>query len=207
VVFYQFFTDSPGTPPLPVMRYDRDTGEVAPLQDGIFPQVSANGGILAKLEGLGAPDYAEGWLNGTVTDLATGETRWLGRLLDQGPDGFWITQLFSLSADGLRIAFTSVLDDPRDPDLSPPAPAEGLGSAYSTQRAFVYDWATDSLIRADGPGADGYDPEVNSYNPVVSGDGRYLVFLMRRGDEFLGVFIRDLDAGTVERIALATGAP
>ena len=182
--------------------YDRQTGEAQAVGSGFFPVLSADGSMLVYLSRGDAPPYAEGWINAFAYHLVTGERRWLGRVLDFPPDGWWQEQVITVSADGAKIAFRSVLDNPRDPAIPSPEPAGGLGSVYLTIRAFVYDWAADTLERVDAPAS----PDVNSSMPHISGDGRFVAYLSGGvGDPVSAyrLFVRDLETGVSEAVDLS----
>jgi Tol biopolymer transport system component len=165
------------TQPKGVFVWDRQEETLRHVGEGFFPQISGDGSTVAYLRSGGEPGQGEGWINGLATNLITGETRWLGRVLDAAPDGIWTEKVFSLSHDGSRIAFWSVLPEPRGADIPAPEPSGGLGSAYSSQAAFVYDWNTDALTS--------HQPPFNSIgitrNPVLSADGNILIYLWNAG--------------------------
>lgn len=104
-----------------------------------------------------------------------------------GPSGFG---LFSVSADGRYVAFTSEADD------------LVMGDTNGNRDVFVRDILAGSNIlvsvAADGGGANGM-----SYLPAISGDGRYVAFTSYATDLVPGdtnfqrdVFVRDLQTGS-----------
>ena len=105
----------------------------------------------------------------------------------------------ALSADGRLVAFVSE--------------AWNLvsGDDNGTSDVFVRDLVSGTTARASvGPG--GADADGASANPCFSADGRYLVFESRASNLVAGdsngehdVFLRDLAAGTIERVSLTAG--
>ena len=105
----------------------------------------------------------------------------------------------ALSADGRLVAFVSeawnlVLDD-------------GNG----TSDVFVRDLVSGAIVRAS-ISVGGADPNGESANPCFSADGGFLAFESRASNLVAGdsngehdIFLRDLAAGTIERVSLTTG--
>lgn len=166
-----------------VVIYDYETEQETLIGEGYAPQISADGSTVAYLRTGGDAGQGEGWINAYATSVSMGETRWLGRTLDHPADGGGIPRLreFSLSADGQRIAFWSVLADPRGDDIGAPPAVEGLGSAYVTTYLTVYDWMSDSVMWTDHshvpPGSAGW---INSV--TLSAAGERVAFVWRSED-------------------------
>jgi len=107
----------------------------------------------------------------------------------------------SISADGRYVAFRSVADN-----LVP-------GDTNDTGDAFVHDrqiGATTRVSVATG-GAQG---NAASWNPSISGDGRFVAFESMAsnlvfGDtiNFQDVFVHDRQSGATERVSIASGGP
>jgi Tol biopolymer transport system component len=94
-----------------------------------------------------------------------------------------------ISADGSRVAFTSYASD-----LVP-------GINTNLQNVFVRDWrnGTTTLVSANATGQGGGNS--NSYSPVISSDGRFVLFSSQAGNLASGLsgsgpwlFLRDLQA-------------
>jgi Tol biopolymer transport system component len=94
-----------------------------------------------------------------------------------------------ISADGSRVAFTS-----SDSDLVP-------GINTNLQNVFVRDWRNGitTLVSANATGQGGGN--YHSYSPVISGDGRFVLFSSQAGNLVSGMsgsgpwlFLRDLQA-------------
>jgi Tol biopolymer transport system component len=205
VAFFSRSTAEGSTQPSGVFVHDRDTGETRPVAQGFVPQISPDGSVVAYLTGEVVNGQGAGWINAAAVYLPTGETRWLGRVLDQQPDGLWIDRVFSLSGFAEQIAFTSVLADPRDPALPPPPLAEGLGSAYLNQFLFVYVWASGTLTRIDSPDLGG-PGDGRSSSPAMSADGKRLAYLWHSVDGAnFGIHLRDWDAATTRCIPVSPG--
>ena len=202
-----FSAGSTGNGPSGIVLWDREKGFAAIVANGFFPEISADGSTITYLESVGEAQQAVGWINAMAYNVQTGESRWLGAVLDQGPDGWWEERVLSPSADGHKIAFTSVLDDPRNPGPVP-TPGGGLGSAFPNRHIYLYDWATDSVTRVDNAPdlhIDGF-----SYQPAISADGQKVAYLWHRPGEQFGIFLYDVSTDATTEINLidpATGNP
>jgi Tol biopolymer transport system component len=104
----------------------------------------------------------------------------------------------SISADGRYVAFTSSF-----PDLVP-------DDGNSQADIFVRDLLAGTTTRASVDSAGG-DPDGNSVQPSISADGRYVAFFSAATDLVPNdsnlasdVFVRDLQAGTTERVSVDT---
>ena len=127
---------------------------------------------------------------GVTTRVSVSSTGEGSALLARGP---------SISGDGRFVGFTSL-----SANLVP-------GDLNSVDDVFVHDSATATTVRASealGGGAGDRD----SYFASLSGDGRYLAFASVATDLVPGdtnvqqdIFVRDLVAGTTERVSVATG--
>ncbi len=201
--------DGPDSPRSGVYVYDRDTGRAEFIGEGSLPQISADASTVVYISNEGAPDRAQGGFNLVAHNLETGEVRWVGAILDFRPSELWIDRLFTLSVDGSKIVFLSALDDPCDLDTLASAPSGEKSSADSTYRIFVYDWATDSVERADDiPGGDPLPWDAHSRAMAISRNGRFVAFLAYqadRGGKVHGLVIRDLEQNTLD--VLDVGLP
>lgn len=191
VVFASNVFSNPGSR---IVLYDQVEQTTWVIGEGFFPRISADGSTVAYLYSGAIAGQGEGWINAAALDVATGEVRWLGRTLDAQPDGLWTDPGPSPSADGSRIAFWSVLENPRDPEITPPTPSGGLGSAYAEQYLFIYDAATGEIERADPP-EDRPSTGGSSGSPVLSAEGSRVVYLWSdRNLPAFGLYLRDLEA-------------
>ena len=132
-----------------------------------------------------------------VRDVASGTTvrasTGLGGAL--GDDRSWFP---SISADGRYVAFES-----RATNLV-------AGDANQQTDVFVRDLLLGTTVRASA-GAGG-EANGSSFDPAISADGRYVAFDSTATNLVAGdtngvrdVFVRDLVAGTTERVSVATG--
>lgn len=174
--------------------------------DSADPTISADGRFVAFrsfAENLSPEDVAANDV--FVRDLATGTTTLVSRA--SGPAGAAADGESSepaISADGRHVAFVSQANN-----LSP-EDAHG-----NTDDIFVRDLetgVTELISRASGPtGAAGSDV---SFEPSISGDGRYVAFYSRApltADDFDepdfpgDIFFRDRAASTTTLVSRATG--
>lgn len=109
----------------------------------------------------------------------------------------------SLSADGRFIAFTSSADN-----LVP-------GDTNLVRDVFVHDRVTGKteLVSATSSGIPATGTPPGSVHPQISANGRHVAFVsyatdLVPGDSNLAadVFVRDLVAGTIERVSVASGS-
>ena len=164
--------------------------------DGRFVAFSSPDGRLLSLDKNRATDVF-------VRDLVAGTTEMISQrnaaVIPQSGDGScWLPQL-SVSADGRWVAFASSSDDlvPNDTNNAPDV--------------FVRDLTGGATVLAsigfDGSPARGGA----SVNPLISADGRYVVFLSSATNLIAGqsnanwnVFRRDLQAGTNTLVSVGT---
>lgn len=115
----------------------------------------------------------------------------------------------SLSADGRYVAFTSYASNLTDPM---PNPNDDEPDVY------VRDLLLGTTIRLSDPFDGGDYANARSTSPSISANGRIVAFASHASDLIEGdppgfttdIYVRDLDAGTMERISLAldgTSAP
>jgi len=127
-------------------------------------------------------------------DLTAGATKLISKSVSLGPasvrDGYGP----SISGNGRFVAF-----DSKSSNLVP-------GDANHTHDVFVYDQMTDSieLVSVDN---DGVQLQVDSLEPSISEDGRYVVFMAHTNDfsdssYYPNLFIRDRVAHTTTRITV-----
>src|SRR3990172_1262940 len=105
----------------------------------------------------------------------------------------------SVSGDGRYVAFRSAASN-----LVP-------GDDNAFQDIFVHDRQTGATERVSVTSAGGQATN-NSYEPAISGDGRYVTFRSRAADLVAGdtnanddIFVHDLQTGTTERVSVASG--
>lgn len=191
---YVVFAANPiSNPGSHIVLYDQVEQTTQVLGEGFFPRVSADGSTVTYLYNGAVEGQGEGWINAAALDVATGEIRWLGRAIDAGPDGMWNDPGSSPSADGRRIAFWSVLEDPRNPEIAPPTASGGLGSAYAQQYLFVYDALAGEAERGDSA-EDHPSLSGSSASPALSSDGSRVAYLWADRDlPAFGLYLRDLD--------------
>ncbi len=166
--------------------------------------LSADGRILAFLSGASnlTPDDADTFEDVFARDTQTGETVLVSRA--SGPKGANSNRLSegaSVSADGRFVAFMSAATNlhPADPD--------------SVADIYVRDTLTDTTILVSrATGAAGAKGNLGSDSPVITPDGRYVVFQSQATtldpgdrDTLLDVYVRDLQAGTTTLVSRATG--
>src|SRR3990172_9405691 len=105
----------------------------------------------------------------------------------------------SVTGDGRYVAFRSVASN-----LVP-------GDDNAVQDIFVHDRQTGATERVSVTSAGGQATN-NSYEPTISGNGRYVTFRSRAADLVAGdtnanddIFVHDLQTGTTERVSVASG--
>lgn len=136
------------------------------------------------------PDDTNGWRDVFVADLAAG-TNVLVSISTNGFVGSGLSYEPVISGDGRYVAFTST------------ATNLAAGDANRTPDVFVRDLQTGITLlasrRANGTGAG----NSNSHSPVLSADGRWLLFRSQAKDLAAGtfsgldnLFLRDLPLGT-----------
>ena len=164
------------------------------------PSISTDGRYVAFTSG--ASDLVPGDGN-FVEDVFVG-TWWPGRPC--GPA--WTVEVGtrtisslepSMSSDGRFVAFDSYASD------------LVIGDANGFIDVFARNLATGTTMRASVNLADG-DPDGDSYQPSISGDGNYVAYTSSASDLVAGdrngtgdVFARDMAAGTILRASVDTG--
>ncbi|MBV2358419.1 hypothetical protein KUH32_01410 [Thalassococcus sp. CAU 1522] len=122
------------------------------------------------------------------------------------PSGSFVGDYMAVSDDGNRVVYMS------------PDETHDTGDDVIFVDVFVYDRTTQTTelvtVNSDGeqaaPGGENNDN--NASHADISGDGRFVVFQTRAPNlvpddtnDLRDVFIRDLDAGTTERVSVALG--
>jgi Tol biopolymer transport system component len=108
----------------------------------------------------------------------------------------------SLSADGRYVAFTSYASNLTD---DTPNPNDDEPDVY------VRDLLSGTTVRVSDPADGGDYANARSVAPSISANGRIVAFTSHASDLIPGdppgfssdIYVRDLDAGTIERISLA----
>jgi Tol biopolymer transport system component len=167
------------------------------------PSISGDGRLVAfvSLADNLVPGDTNGEADAFVWDWQSGTTRLVSVAADGGPaNGFSASP--AISGDGRLVAFASLAGN-----LVP-------GDTNHAEDVFVRNLETETTERvsvtAGGVQADGY-----SGAPTISGDGRVVAFVSGATNLLPGdtngepdIFVRDLQAGTTERMSVATsGAP
>ncbi|MFO8006949.1 MAG: tectonin domain-containing protein, partial [Candidatus Brocadiia bacterium] len=131
-------------------------------------------------------------------DRFTGQTQLVSRMPGGAVGDAWSGNP-SISADGRYVAFES------------DATNLVTGDTNAHTDIFVYDRQADTLERASVDSAENQG-NGDSSSPDISADGRYVAFHsaasnLVAGDTNAGkdIFVRDLQAGTTERVSLQTG--
>jgi Tol biopolymer transport system component len=173
------------------------------------------GGVQANAESMAPAISADGRYVAFVswsTNLVSGDTNGFGDVFVRDRESGITTRISvasdgtqangesyepAISADGRYIAFTSE--------------ASNLvaGDTNKQSDVFVHDMATGSTVRAS-VASDGTAGNGGSRGAAISSDGRYLVFESDASNLVAGdtnqqtdVFLRDLQAGTTERVNLS----
>ena len=129
-----------------------------------------------------------------VRDVAAGTNELVSAshpvLTSTSPNGASILSAFSASADGRYIAFASEADNLVSGDTN------GFRDIFVRDLATATNWLVS--LAADGASANGL-----SYEPAISGDGRYVAFTSSATNLVTGdtnkatdIFVRDRQAGT-----------
>src|SRR5581483_5027731 len=168
-----------------------------------FPALSGDGRTVAYASA--APDLVAGDTNGVTDVFVSDRTKnqtvrvsvGAGGAEANGPSA--TDSAPALSADGQIVAFASE--------------ASNLvaGDTNNAEDVFVYDRAAGTTTRVSvGPG--GAQAGGDSYDPAVSGDGRYVAFASDAADLVPGdtnratdVFVHDRVAGTTTRVSVGPG--
>ena len=186
-----------------IFRYDRVTAETTLVSrssagvqgDGpsTTPAISTDGSVIAfasQARNLDPDDVNGVGRDVFVRDLESGTTRLVSHK-PNGESGRGISTLYSISADGSTVGFTSNTPRPTKDDVY-----------KKTFDAFAYDVATDvnELVSKSSTGEAASRHSPSSY---VSGDGRYVAFASDAKDLVAGdrnrsrdVFVRDRETGT-----------
>jgi Tol biopolymer transport system component len=142
------------------------------------------------------PDDTNGTTDIFVRDTQTGTTRRVSIALD-GSEANGPSRDPSISADGRYVAFRS--------DASNLLAGDSNGAAD----VFVRDTETGATQRAS-VSTDGAQANGPSDSPAISADGRHVAFASAASNLVLGdkngvpdVFVREISAGTTERVSLA----
>jgi Tol biopolymer transport system component len=171
--------------------------------DGRNPAISADGRHVAfesMANNLSTEDRDENSTDVFVRDLDSGQTELISRASGAtGAAGTDLSNNPSISADGRFVAFES-----RAPLTADDVDGEGfLMDIFVRDRAA----ATTTLVsRATGP--TGAPSEVNSEDPAISADGRFVAFtsdakLTGREDRFApNVYLRDTFAATTTLVSV-----
>ena len=210
---YETTQDSDGRAPIRVVRLrDRSTGKTqalgrgddAPNGPSRSPAISSNGRIVVfascATNLVDGPDA-----NGFAEDIYAydTETHAIRRVsVDaagrQPPDGSSFAP--TISADGREVAFTSTADF----DTATQAPPV---SSARAPNVYVRDTQLGVTMRI-GLGRGGALPNGRSYDPAISGNGRYVAFVSdasnltaRDENDFPDVFLQDLAARTTTLVS------
>ncbi|WBB81121.1 hypothetical protein O7606_07005 [Micromonospora sp. WMMD882] len=161
------------------------------------PTISADGRYVAfTSEAALVPGDTNGVADVYVRDLRTGSLRRVS-VSTTGAQADALTVSPSISADGRYVAFTS------EAALVP-------GDSNGVADVFVRDLRAGTTVRASLTADGGQATGGSSYGPMVSADGRHVVFtsdatdlVPADGNGVADVFVRDLRAGTTVRASLA----
>jgi Tol biopolymer transport system component len=163
---------------------------------GFFPVLSPDGRFVAYLSG-GYDLY--------LWDRTAGASRLVGRsagFTSNPVDGLVILPGFS--ADGRFLVFASSA-----PDLVP-----GQQDGSSSLDVFLHDRETGKNVLVSRVGSATRTPSQGAFSPVISADGRFVVFLSRSGDLAGGsgtipqsVFRFDRQTGAVTLVSRALAGP
>jgi len=179
-------------------RVSNGIGGVPANGESGYPRIDAAGRYVAY-ESI-ATNLAVGDDNGVFDvfrhDLQTGETRRIS-LNDGYPGiGAWGA---SISDDGMRVAFLS--------------DGDGYVAGDGNESTDVFVWDAASGVRRVNLGPAGVEADGGeSYRAEISGNGRFVAFdsyadnlVPGDGNGTSDVFVRDLDAGTTERVSVSAG--
>ncbi len=186
-----------------IFRKDRQTGDVVlagrangangpvPVRSGVDPQISADGNRVAwrTTASLAPADTDGGAYDVYLRDIAAATTL----LVSQGSGGAQALEDvwdFDLSANGQFVAFES------EDALAGASDGNGVSDIYRRDLA----GGTTALMSSNSGGANAANAA--SYDPALSGDGRWVAFLSSATDVVAGyvgggrqVFARDLSGG------------
>lgn len=163
--------------------------------DSVTPSINADGRLVAfasDASNLVANDRnaaRDVFLKNTQTGAIT-----LISANGLGASGYGFSDSPSISADGSRVAFRSYATDLAD--------VENDGNAD----IYVRDLTTGALTVVSA-GLDGKSANGNSFDPVISADGRYVAFVSEAtnlipsdSNDMLDVFVADLTTGKITRV-------
>jgi Tol biopolymer transport system component len=168
--------------------------------DSDHPSLSRDGRYVAFESD--SPGLVAGDTNGTtdvfVRDRTAGTTQRIS-VLSTGAQADYGGEAPSISADGRYVAFASA-------DTLIPADTDGFYDVYVRDR--VANTTTLASVRSAGG-----TPNANSIDAVISGNGRFVAFTTTATDVdgiadtngATDVFVRDLVAGTTQRVSRAGG--
>jgi Tol biopolymer transport system component len=176
-----------------VTRYGTD-----PPEESSGAAISADGRYVAF--DSEAPHLVAGdnnrWQDVFVRDLVTGTTV-QASVAAQGGDAGGDSYDPSISSDGRYVAFVSEADN-----IVP------HGTDRSEASIFVRDSVAGTTILASV--GNGYEAEHGSWNPAISGDGRFVAFeseepgfVPRDGNSANDIFVRDLQLGLITRATVS----
>jgi TolB protein len=168
------------------------------------PSISGDGRFVAFESGATNlhPDDTDANLDAFVRDVQTNTTTLVSRATGaSGANGNGHSGVPAISADGRFVAFESAATNlsPHDGDTS--------------IDVYVRDLQTGTTTLVSRASVGGSKANNNSYNAVISADGRFVAFESEAtnlhpddGDPSEDVFVRDLQANTTMLVSRATGA-
>lgn len=162
------------------------------------PSISDNGRFITFV----ANPILAGYTGSTVPkqiilrDRQTGQTTLVSKSPAGNPADSFVGSATSLSADGNIIAFTSS--------------AQNIIPSNGIYQVFIYNQQLNTFTIASVSSA-GELGNMNASNPVVSGNGRYVLFYSRADNLVLNdtndsydMFVHDLQTSTTKRISVST---
>jgi Tol biopolymer transport system component len=157
--------------------------------------VSANGRYVAFFSDADnvTPNDTNGYRDVFVRDLMTGTIIPVS-MNTNGVVGDGISTDPAISGDGRYVAFTSSAND------------LVAGDTNNAQDVFVRDLQTGTTILVS-VSTDGIPPgKADFYSPIISMDGRYVLFHSKASNLEQNLFLRDLQAGTTYALTSGTSA-